>query len=86
MQVARLLENSGTGKLRGKRRQMRVALALERRYSKDQILGMYLAHAPYGGAVEGLRAGSLGVRRAPAHADDTFCAPRAPSVGCVAAC
>ena len=59
MQVARLLENSGTGQLRGKWRQMRVALALERQFTKEQILEMYLAHAPYGGAVEGLRAGSL---------------------------
>lgn len=59
MQVARLLENSGTGRLKGKLRQMRLALALERRFTKDQILEMYLAHAPYGGAVEGLRAGSL---------------------------
>lgn len=59
MQVARLLENSGTGRWQGKLRQMRLALALERRLSKDQILGLYLEHAPYGGAVEGLRAGSL---------------------------
>ena len=59
MQVARLLENSGTGRWQGKLRQVQVALALERRLSKDDILGLYLAHAPYGGAVEGLRAGSL---------------------------
>jgi len=59
MQVARLLENSGTGRWQGKLRQMRLALALERRLSKDQILALYLVHAPYGGAVEGLRAGSL---------------------------
>lgn len=59
MQVARLLENSGTGRWQGKLRQVRLALALERRLSKDEILGLYLAHAPYGGAVEGLRAGSL---------------------------
>ncbi|NEK21367.1 penicillin-binding protein 1C [Sulfitobacter sp. JBTF-M27] len=59
MQVARLLENSGTGRLAGKLRQVRLALALERRLSKAQILELYLAHAPYGGPVEGLRAGSL---------------------------
>jgi penicillin-binding protein 1C len=59
MQVARLLENSGTGRWQGKLRQVRVALALERRRSKEEILAMYLLHAPYGGAVEGLRAGSL---------------------------
>ncbi|MCX7565737.1 penicillin-binding protein 1C [Sulfitobacter sp. F26169L] len=59
MQVARLLENSGTGSFKGKLRQMRVALALERRLSKVEILSLYLHHAPYGGAVEGLRAASL---------------------------
>ena len=59
MQVARLLENSGTGRWAGKLRQVRVALALEQRLTKDEILELYLAHAPYGGAVEGLRAGAL---------------------------
>lgn len=59
MQVARLLENSGTGRWSGKLRQMRVAWALERRLTKDQILELYLLHAPYGGAVEGVRAGAL---------------------------
>ncbi len=58
MQVARLLENSGTGSGAGKLRQMRVALALERRLTKNEILTLYLHHAPYGGAVEGLRAAS----------------------------
>ena len=42
MQVARLLEEGTTGKVAGKLRQMRVALALERRLSKDQILSLYL--------------------------------------------
>jgi penicillin-binding protein 1C len=59
MQVARLLENSGTGSMVGKIRQMRVALALERRLTKIEILTLYLHHAPYGGAVEGVRAASL---------------------------
>ncbi|MEM9968449.1 MAG: penicillin-binding protein 1C [Pseudomonadota bacterium] len=59
MQVARLLENSGTGRWHGKLRQVRVALALERQLTKDQILELYLAHAPYGGPIEGLRAASL---------------------------
>ena len=59
MQTARLLEESGTGALSGKVRQMRVALALERRLTKDQILDLYLQLAPYGGNVEGLRAASL---------------------------
>ncbi|MFN0115048.1 MAG: penicillin-binding protein 1C [Paracoccaceae bacterium] len=59
MQTARLLEDSGTGHLSGKLRQMRVALALERRLTKDQILSLYLRLAPYGGNVEGVRAASL---------------------------
>ncbi|WP_235829785.1 penicillin-binding protein 1C [Frigidibacter oleivorans] len=59
MQVARLLEDSGTGRLAGKLRQIRVALALERRLTKAQILDLYLRIAPYGGNVEGLRAASL---------------------------
>jgi cyanate permease len=42
MQVARLLENSGTGRWRGKIRQTRVALALEQRLTKDQILTLFL--------------------------------------------
>lgn len=59
MQVARLLEDTGTGTWPGKLRQIRVALALERRLSKAQILGLYLTLAPYGGNIEGLRAASL---------------------------
>ncbi len=59
MQVARLLEESGTGRVAGKLRQIRVALALERRLSKDQILQLYLHLAPYGGNLEGLRAATL---------------------------
>lgn len=59
MQVARLLEGSGTGRMRGKLRQIRVALALERALSKPEILDIYLHLAPYGGNIEGLRAASL---------------------------
>ncbi|MCR8825332.1 penicillin-binding protein 1C [Pseudosulfitobacter koreensis] len=58
MQVARLLENTGTGRWAGKLRQMRVAWALERRLDKDAILTLYLQHAPYGGAVEGIQSGT----------------------------
>lgn len=58
MQVARLLEESGTGALPGKLRQIRVALALERRLSKDEILALYLNRAPFGGNLEGIRAAS----------------------------
>ncbi len=59
MQVARLIEEGPTGRWDGKLRQMRVALALERRLSKDQILDLYLRLAPYGGNLEGVRAASL---------------------------
>ncbi|MEL6464838.1 MAG: penicillin-binding protein 1C [Pseudomonadota bacterium] len=59
MQVARLLENSGTGSVSGKLRQMRVAWALERRLSKDDILHLYLQHAPYGGRIEGVRSATF---------------------------
>ena len=59
MQVARLLENSGTGSIKGKVRQMRVAWALERRLSKDDILHLYLQHAPYGGRIEGVRSATF---------------------------
>lgn len=59
MQVARLLEEGTTGKVAGKLRQMRVALALERRLTKDEILGLYLMLAPYGGNLEGIRAATL---------------------------
>ena len=59
MQVARLLEESGTGAWAGKLRQARVAMALERRLSKAEILQLYLHLAPYGGNLEGVRAASL---------------------------
>ncbi len=59
MQVARLLEDSGTGRMRGKMRQIRVALALEQNLSKNDILTLYLARAPFGGNLEGVRAASL---------------------------
>lgn len=58
MQVARLLEDSGTGAWRGKLRQMRVAWALEQELSKTQILDLYLQRAPYGGNIEGVSAAS----------------------------
>lgn len=60
MQVARLLEDSGTGALAGKMRQARLALALERKLTKREILTLYFTHAPYGGNLEGVRAATLG--------------------------
>ncbi len=59
MQVARLLEDGATGSWAGKLRQLRLALALERALSKEQILALYLHLAPMGGNLEGVRAGSL---------------------------
>ncbi|NOD94375.1 penicillin-binding protein 1C [Ruegeria sp. HKCCD4884] len=58
MQVARLIEDGSTGRWSGKIRQIRVALALEQRLNKRQILTLYLTHAPYGGNLEGIRAGT----------------------------
>ncbi|MFY8145938.1 MAG: transglycosylase domain-containing protein, partial [Rhodobacter sp.] len=51
--------DSGTGQVSGKLRQMRVALALERRLSKRQILELYLNLAPFGGNLEGVRSATL---------------------------
>lgn len=84
MQVARLLEDSGTGQVAGKLRQMRVALALERRLDKDQILTLYLHLAPFGGNVEGVRAASLAYfgkepkRLTPAQAALLVAIPQSP--------
>jgi penicillin-binding protein 1C len=84
MQVARLLEDSGTGRLTGKLRQMRLALALERHLTKEQILALYLHLAPYGGNVEGIRAASLAYfakeprRLTPAEAALLVAIPQSP--------
>ncbi|MEM8742966.1 MAG: transglycosylase domain-containing protein, partial [Pseudomonadota bacterium] len=84
MQVARLLEASGTGQLSGKLRQIRVALALERRLTKRAILGLYLQLAPMGGNLEGVRAASLAYlvkeprRLTPAEAAILIAIPKSP--------
>ena len=84
MQVARLLEESGTGKVAGKLRQMRVALALERRLTKQQILQLYLHLAPFGGNLEGVRAATLSyfgkepLRLTPAEAALLVAIPQSP--------
>ncbi len=57
MQAARLLEPGGRG-LAAKLRQSLRALQLERRFSKDEILSIYLTLAPFGGNIEGVRAAS----------------------------
>jgi penicillin-binding protein 1C len=59
MQVARLLEPRSERTLSAKLRQMIRAVQLEWRYSKTEILSLYLVLAPYGGNIEGLRAASL---------------------------
>jgi penicillin-binding protein 1C len=84
MQVARLLEDGTTGEVDGKLRQMRVALALERRLSKDQILQLYLHLAPFGGNLEGVRAASISyfgkepTRLTPAEAALLVAIPQSP--------
>src|SRR5690606_5013850 len=59
MQVARLLEPRDERTLSAKLRQMLRAVQLEGRFSKDEILRLYLTLAPYGGNLEGVRAASL---------------------------
>ena len=58
MQAARLLEPRPERSFFAKARQIVRAYQLERRFSKTQILDIYLALAPYGGNLEGLRAAS----------------------------
>ena len=59
MQVARLLEPRRERSLYVKLREAVRAIQLERVLSKDEILGLYLTLAPYGGNLEGIRAASL---------------------------
>ncbi|MDB5594100.1 MAG: penicillin-binding protein [Hyphomicrobiales bacterium] len=59
MQVARLLEPRDLRTPSAKLRQIARALELEARFSKAEILDLYLVLAPYGGNLEGLRAASL---------------------------
>jgi penicillin-binding protein 1C len=58
MQAARLLEPRPRG-VGAKLIQMVRAIQLEERYSKDEILSIYLTLAPFGGNLEGVRAASL---------------------------
>ena len=59
MQVARLLEPRPERSLTDKLAEMVRALQIERRLTKQQILSLYLALAPYGGNIEGTRAAAL---------------------------
>ena len=58
MQVARALE-PGKRNILTKIREMFRAFQLELKYSKDEILQMYLNLVPYGGNIEGVKAASL---------------------------
>jgi penicillin-binding protein 1C len=60
MQLARLMEPRRERSVSAKLRQMVRALQIERQLSKDRILDLYLALAPFGGNLEGVRAASLG--------------------------
>ncbi len=59
MQVARLIAGDSTRSVVGKLQQIALAEKLEARFSKDEILDLYLLLAPYGGNIEGVRAASL---------------------------
>ena len=59
MQLARLMEPRRERSLHAKLRQIVRALQIERQLDKDQILNLYLALAPYGGNLEGIRAASI---------------------------
>jgi penicillin-binding protein 1C len=59
MQVARLIEGGRTRDADAKLRQVLMAGRLEERFTKDEILTLYLMLAPFGGNIEGVRAASL---------------------------
>ena len=59
MQVARLLEPRPDRTLRAKLAEVRRAIELEARFSKAEILKLYMTLAPFGGNLEGVRAASL---------------------------
>jgi penicillin-binding protein 1C len=59
MQLARLMEPRRERSVCAKLRQIVRAFEIERQMSKDEILNLYLAMAPYGGNLEGIRAASI---------------------------
>jgi penicillin-binding protein 1C len=89
MQAARLIDPELAGRpsrsLSAKLRQAWRAVQLEMHYSKDEILSLYLTHAPMGGIVEGVEMGSrlwLGKPArdlSPAEAAMLTALPQAPS-------
>ena len=84
MQVGAALGGWHHRALGGKAAPDAVALALERRLSKNEILTLYLTHAPYGGAAEGIRAatyswfGKEPKRLTPAEAALLVALPQSP--------
>ena len=59
MQLARLMEPRRERSVYAKMHQIVRAIELEQQLSKDQILNLYLALAPYGGNLEGIRSASI---------------------------
>jgi penicillin-binding protein 1C len=59
MQLARLMEPRRERSVYAKLHQMVRAIEIEHQLSKDQILDLYLALAPYGGNLEGIRSASI---------------------------
>ncbi|MCA6107821.1 penicillin-binding protein 1C [Bradyrhizobium sp. CNPSo 4026] len=59
MQLARLMEPRRERSLYAKLRQIVRAVEIEQQLDKDEILNLYLALAPYGGNLEGVRAASI---------------------------
>jgi penicillin-binding protein 1C len=59
MQLARLMEPRRERSVYAKLRQVVRALQIERQLTKDQVLDLYLALAPFGGNLEGVRAASI---------------------------
>lgn len=59
MQVARLIDGARERAFARKLREAARAVQIERRLTKAEILDLYLALAPYGGNLEGIRAASL---------------------------
>jgi penicillin-binding protein 1C len=59
MQLARLIEPRRERSVYAKLRQMVRAVQLERQLNKNEILDLYLALAPFGGNLEGIRAASI---------------------------
>ncbi|CAK0763254.1 Penicillin-insensitive transglycosylase / Transpeptidase-like module [Gammaproteobacteria bacterium] len=84
MQVARLLEPRPRA-FRSKLIEALHALQLEARFSKREILAMYLSLAPYGGNIEGIRAAAMSffgkgpAELTPGEAALLVALPRAPS-------